>query len=287
MAQSIAASNDSVALMQTRLQELLHNIQFGLRFRRPHRCDVEQAIDLLRNLGLGVDAERLEREYRVVLQGRKPTPELIDFVQRLHAACVLGFEPEQKAIDAATEDQDIGEFANVADGKDAVKRDSPPEVISDEEADLVARKLAEKNRHFVTGAAHEWAASIQRRAKKRCSPTKVKGLPFWEEEMKRQGRGRSKIRGPRREGSRSVGRPISFSPSMEVCHKDHMADDPTKKLVDEEDKNTALEKVRWYFRKGWIPNDVHGALTEQLKRGDLKPRDAIDCLEQITATRGG
>lgn len=72
------------AHLRSRLRELLHDIQFGLRFRRPRISDWEQAVEILRKFGMGRDADRLERGCRSVSQGRKPTAELAEFVLSLH-----------------------------------------------------------------------------------------------------------------------------------------------------------------------------------------------------------
>ncbi len=65
------------------LRQALHNVQFGLRFRRPETEDVKDAVGLLRRTKLGV-ADRLENECRRVMRGQKPSPQTIDFVRSLH-----------------------------------------------------------------------------------------------------------------------------------------------------------------------------------------------------------
>jgi len=63
----------------------LDDIHLGLRFRQPLISDVKQAVELLRKHGWSTDGDQLERKYRPVAGGRKPTVELLEFVRYLYS----------------------------------------------------------------------------------------------------------------------------------------------------------------------------------------------------------
>lgn len=105
-----------------RLRELLHDIQHGMRFHRPRISDGEQAVELLRQLGMNADADRLEKGCQAVAGGLKPDADFIDFVQGLHRC----FELATKATESGTPD-DQGPADTAKPGKQVAKDGRTPE----------------------------------------------------------------------------------------------------------------------------------------------------------------
>ncbi len=155
----------------------------------------------------------------------------------------------------------------------------PKETISDGEAEAVARKLAKKNPRFVLGTAEEWAAAIERESGKRCNPTLVKKrLPFWDEEMERQGRSRSKARGKGRAGSRSPGKAASLTSNLEATQKGRTADDPAQYLIAQEQAEL-IAKANRAIQQSCMTMEEKAELVKQLHDGEITAERATQIAE--------
>jgi hypothetical protein len=127
-----------------------------------------------------------------------------EFVSRLKDVCrrlivEKGFQPE------AVDEMPVFDFARLAknllasggDATEPVVHSRKRESMGAIEADTVARDLATREPSFVGGTKFDWAEAISRKTGRPCSPTTVVDSEFWKEEMKRQGRRKTKGATPR------------------------------------------------------------------------------------------
>ncbi len=134
------------------------------------------------------------------------------------------------------------------------------ESITREEADAVARKLAERDPTFKSGTAVQWAGAIERESGKDCSATTVKETDFWNNVMEESGRKRGKGRA----------RALSFTKEVQSMVVDNRQVGPLKTLVAAEEEENAIQAVM----SSSLPDTERTAIIEKVKNGEMTPAAA-------------
>jgi hypothetical protein len=133
--------------------------------------------------------------------------------------------------------------------------------IAREEAEAVARKLAEANPSSTSWTAAQWAKSIEQKSGKSCSATTVKSTTFWMEVMANTGRGRSKSPSPRA---------TELTSARLATTVDQKQETPQDILMAQEEEAAAIQRVR----KSRLPDETKASLICELQEGTKTPIQA-------------
>lgn len=153
--------------------------------------------------------------------------------------------------------------------------------ITHYEAEAVARQLDKENVAFCYLKAEDMAKLIAQESGKLCSDTLVKGLPYWDEAMKRTGRGRK--RGDAKGQGRKRGtaaRPKSFSEEVEAVTGAGEKHQVLEELVEDEEMAKAEQALReqkqaiYLVRRSRLSHEEQRQTIAKLEAGEITPQEA-------------